>query len=418
MDTFKQTAKAASKNKHNASIVKILGACIFVCLVFCAGFLVRGNTELLSAMGLASFDVDSEVNPGMTVSGDTYNSLSARVAEIDGVLTQYGMEEYELNQTTDKVIEAFLGSITNDPYLRYYDEQSYQAYLSTTKNPEAGIGVLFGESDGECFVADVFESSPAAAAGVQVGDHVVSIDGVSKDKWSAPDVLNALSRDEGESVFIIWKHPSNNPGEEDSTYSTSLTFTSDTEDNVTYTVRDSVAIIKLSQITSDSASLVRNAITEATDNGAHAFVLDLRDVPGGYLTQAVDISSLFIQSGEVVQIETVEGVTTRSADGANITNAPLVVLVNGRTSGCAEVLAAALQETGRASVVGTTTLGKGSVQIMEPLSFGGAVRYTAAYYLTPNGRQIDGNGVSPDVEANNADTQVNVAVDVARSLVN
>lgn len=415
MDTFKQTAKAASKNKHNASIVKILGACIFVCLVFCAGFLVRGNTELLSAMGLSSFDVDSEVNPGMTVSGDTYNSLSARIAEVDGVLTQSGMDEYDLSQATTNVLPAFLSSV-NDPYLRYYDEQSYQAYLATTKNPEAGIGVLFGESDGECFVADVFESSSAAAAGVQPGDHVVSIDGVSKDKWSAPDVLNALSRGEGESVFIIWGRPSTESGEEETTYSTSLTFSSDSAQNVSHEVHDSVGIIKLSQITSDSASLVSNALSVAASEGAHSYVLDLRDVPGGYLTQAVDIASLFIQSGEVVQIETSEGVTTRSADGSSITTAPLVVLVNGRTSGCAEVLAAALQETGRATVVGTTTLGKGSVQIMQPLSFGGALRYTAAYYLTPNGRQLDGNGVSPDVEANNASTQENVAIDVARSL--
>ncbi len=415
MDTFKQTAKAASKNKHNASIVKILGACIFVCLVFCAGFLVRGNTELLSAMGLSSFDVDSEVNPGMTVSGDTYNSLSARIAEVDGVLTQSGMDEYDLSQATTNVLPAFLSSV-NDPYLRYYDEQSYQAYLATTKNPEAGIGVLFGESDGECFVADVFESSSAAAAGVQPGDHVVSIDGVSKDKWSAPDVLNALSRGEGESVFIIWSRPSTESGEEETTYSTSLTFSSDSAQNVSHEVHDSVGIIKLSQITSDSASLVSNALSVAASEGAHSYVLDLRDVPGGYLTQAVDIASLFIQSGEVVQIETSEGVTTRSADGSSITTAPLVVLVNGRTSGCAEVLAAALQETGRATVVGTTTLGKGSVQIMQPLSFGGALRYTAAYYLTPNGRQLDGNGVSPDVEANNASTQENVAIDVARSL--
>lgn len=417
MDTFKQTAKAASKNKHNASIVKILGACIFVCLIFCAGFLVRGNTELLSAMGLSSFDIDSEVNPGMTVSGDTYNSLSARVAEVDGVLTQNGMDEYDLSQATSNVLSAFLSS-SNDPYLRYYDEQSYQAYLATTKNPEAGIGVLFGESDGDCFVADVLESSPAAAAGVQPGDHVVSIDGVSKDAWSAPDVLNALSREEGESVFIIWSRPSSESGEAETTYSTSLTFSSDSAVNVTHEVQDSVGIIKLSQITSDSASLVSNALSVSASEGAHSYVLDLRDVPGGYLTQAMDIASLFIQSGEVVQIETAEGITTRSADGSSVTTAPLVVLVNGRTSGCAEVLAAALQETGRATVVGTTTLGKGSVQIMQPLSFGGALRYTAAYYLTPNGRQLDGNGVSPDIEANNANTQESVAIDVARSLNN
>lgn len=416
MDTFKQTAKAASKNKHNASIVKILGACIFVCLVFCAGFFVRGNTELLDAMGLSTFDVDSEVNPGMTVSGDTYNSLSARIAEVDGVLSDGSMESYDLNQATAATIPAFLQTI-NDPYLRYYNDQDYQSYLSTTNNPEAGIGVLFGESDGECFVSDVFESSPAAVAGVQPGDEIVSIDGVSKDKWSAPDVLDALSREEGDSVFIIWRRAATESGQQDSTFETTLTYSSETQDNVTTDLRDQVGIIKLSQITSDSASMVSSAISSLTGQGARSFVLDLRDVPGGYLTQAVDIASLFIQSGVVVQINTSDGTTTRSADGNSISNAPLVVLANGRTSGCAEVLAAALQETGRARLVGTKTLGKGSVQIMQPLSFGGAIRYTAAYYLTPNGRQIDGNGVTPDVESSNASTQESVAIDLARSLV-
>lgn len=414
MDTFKQTAKVASKNKHNASIVKFLGACIFVCVVFYAGFAVRGNTDLLNAMGLSSFDADSDVNPGMTVSGDTYNSLSARFAEVDGILSEGGMESYDLSQATAKALPAFLGTV-DDPYLRYYDDQSYQSYLATTKNPNAGIGVLFGESNGQCFVSDVFEDSAAASAGIQSGDRIVSIDGVAKTTWSAPDVLNALSRGEGESVFIIWNRPATESSEE-STFGTTLTFSSSSEENVTYEMQEGIGIIRLKQITSDSASQVTNAINAVTAEGAHSLVLDLRDVPGGYLTQAVDISSLFIQSGVVVQIETAEGTTSRSADGKSITTAPLVVLVNGRTSGCAEVLAAALQETDRASVVGTVTLGKGSVQIMQPLSFGGALRYTAAYYLTPNGRLIEGTGVSPDIESSSASTQESVALDMARSL--
>ncbi|MEF2560375.1 MAG: S41 family peptidase [Eggerthellaceae bacterium] len=414
MDTFKQTAKVASKNKRNASIVKFLGACIFVCVVFCAGFAVRGNTDLLNAMGLSSFDADSDVNPGMTVSGDTYNSLSARFAEVDGILSEGGMESYDLSQATAKALPAFLGTV-DDPYLRYYDDQSYQSYLATTKNPNAGIGVLFGESNGQCFVSDVFEDSAAASAGIQSGDRIVSIDGIAKTTWSAPDVLNALSRGEGESVFIIWNRPATESSEE-STFGTTLTFSSSSEENVTYEMQEGIGIIRLKQITSDSASQVTNAINAVTAEGAHSLVLDLRDVPGGYLTQAVDISSLFIQSGVVVQIETAEGTTSRSADGKSITTAPLVVLVNGRTSGCAEVLAAALQETDRASVVGTVTLGKGSVQIMQPLSFGGALRYTAAYYLTPNGRLIEGTGVSPDIESSSASTQESVALDMARSL--
>lgn len=416
MNTFKRTEKAASKNKHNASIVRVLGACILLCVAFCAGFLVRGNSELLTAMGFSSFETDSQVNPGMTVSGDTYNSISARVAEIDGILSQGSLDSYDLDQTTEYVLNVFLDCI-NDPYLRYYDEQSYESYLSSTTNSSAGIGLLFGEDDGECFVSDVFESSQAALAGVQAGDRIVSIDGDSRDTWSAPDVLEALSRDEGDSVSIVWSRPTSSSDEENTTYSTTLTITSESQENVSYTLDESVAIINIAQISSNSATLVSDAIADATEEGAESFVLDLRDVPGGYLSQAVDIASLFIQSGEVVQIETVEGITTRSADGNSITNLPVVVLINERTSGCAEVLAAALQDSDRAEVVGERSLGKGSVQVIQPLSFGGALRYSAAYYLSPSGKQIDDSGVAPDIEAVDEDTQESVAIEVARSLI-
>ena len=416
MNDFKKTTKVESSNKRNASIVKVLGACIFVCVVFCAGFMVRGNTDLLNAMGFSSLDVDTETNPGLTVSGDTYDSLSARVAEMEGVLKKSSMDDYDLGQVTTKVLSSYAES-TGDPFLKYYDETSYRAYLASTKNPEAGIGVLFGENEGKCFASDVFEDSSAAAAGIETGDYVQSIDGVSKSSWSIPEVLDALSRSEGESVYVTWNRPSQKQGENGTTFSTTLTFSSSSQDNVTWSVRDGVCTIDVKQITSDSASMVQNALNDSTSKGAQAFVLDLRDVPGGYLTQAVDIASLFIQNGVVVQIETVSGTTSRSAAGDSVSNAPLVVITNGRTAGCAEVLAAALQESGRAEIVGEKTQGKSSIQAMQPLSFGGAIRYTAAYYLTPSGRQIDGNGITPNVETSHVATQDSVAFDSARSQI-
>ena len=144
-------------------------------------------------------------------------------------------------------------------------------------------------------------------------------------------------------------------------------------------------------------------------------MLDARDVPGGYLTQAVEIASLFIPSGTVVQIQTKDTTTVKAADGESVTALPLVVITNGRTAGSAEVLAAALQEAGRATIVGTTTQGKGTVQVMQPLSFGGALRYTAANYLTSNGRAIEGSGVLPDITVSNTDSQLMVALEVAAS---
>lgn len=416
MNDFKKTTKVESSNKRNASIVKLLGACIFICLVFCAGFFVRGNTDLLNAMGLSSLDVDTEVNPGLTVSGDTYDSLSARVAEMEGILKKSSMDDYDLGQVTAKVLSSYAEG-TGDSFLKYYDETSYRAYLASTKNPEAGIGVLFGENDGKCFASDVFEDSSAAAAGIETGDYVQSIDGVSKPLGAYPKCL-MLFRARKAKVYtlpgVVLPKSKVKVGQR---FQRPSRFLLARRKNVTWSVHDGVCTIDIKQITSDTAAMVSSAITDSSSQGAQAFILDLRDVPGGYLTQAVDIASLFIPSGVVAQIETVNGISSRSADGNSITTAPLVVITNGRTAGCAEVLVAALQESGRAEIVGEKTQGKGSVQAMQPLSFGGAIRYTAAFYLTPSGRQIDGNGISPNVETSNVSTQESVAFDSARSQI-
>ena len=122
----------------------------------------------------------------------------------------------------------------------------------------------------------------------------------------------------------------------------------------------------------------------------------MRDNPGGYLTQAVDVANLFIKTGVIVEVQT-STAPPESASGKTVTDLPLVVLTNGYTSGAAEVLAAALQDNQRATIVGETTIGKGSVQVVHELSFGGAIRYTAGYYKSPLGHDIDGVGVIPDI---------------------
>lgn len=184
---------------------------------------------------------------------------------------------------------------------------------------------------------------------------------------------------------------------------------------------DSVGYVSLKQFSQNADVLVREAIEELANDGAQAFVLDLRDNPGGYLTKAVDVASLFIKSGVVVEIETMDATTTKQASGDVATNAPLVALVNGNTAGSAEVLAAALRDADRASLVGETTMGKGSVQVTQPLSFGGALRYTAARYKSPSGYSIDGVGVSPTItvaggDDASSDNQKEVALETAASL--
>ena len=190
--------------------------------------------------------------------------------------------------------------------------------------------------------------------------------------------------------------------------------------NVDTELSDTVGYIKLKQITQNAADLVKNAVADLESQGATSFVLDIRDNPGGFLTQSVDIASLFVKSGTIVKIQTKAEETSKTTSRPYVTEKPLVLLVNGKTSASAEVLAASLKDNQRATLVGSTTLGKGSVQVTRDLSFGGALRYTAAFYKSPLGHDIEGVGVTPDVMvglAEGEDNQKALALETAQSLV-
>ncbi|MDO4400235.1 MAG: S41 family peptidase [Coriobacteriia bacterium] len=382
-------------------------------LVFAAGFVLRGNDVFLNRMGMDALSVDVEQNPGATVSGDTYDSVSARVAEVQGVLEQQSLDDFSLDEATRVLISDFLKE-TGDPYARYYDAQAYAAYSESEGGDVFGVGVLFGDYKNQAYVVDVIPQSSAQIAGVEVGDFVVAIDGKRKDEgWTLTETLKSIEGEEGSTVAVTWRRPENveSPGGDE--FTTTLTRGAAEQKNVSHKLRsDKVGYVKVRQIGRNAASLVSDAVKTMEGKGAKSFVLDLRDCPGGYLSQAVELASLFQGSGVVVQIQTTEGVTTRSATGSAITSAPVAVVVNGNTAAAAEVVAASLQDNDRAIIVGQKTMGKGTVQLVRELSFGGAISYTAAEYLTPSGRTLDKAGVSPNVVAGSgSNVQLELAVE-------
>ena len=187
----------------------------------------------------------------------------------------------------------------------------------------------------------------AEAQGVQQGDFVVAIDGDSSHQWSLTETVKALSREEGSTVVGTWMRPSSLEADTGEEFTTTLECSAYSVPNVTTELAGTVGYIKLKQITQNADDLVGKAIADLTAQGATSFVLDIRDNPGGYLTQAVDLASLFVKSGSIVQIETKDGKSVKSATGNVATDKPLVVLVNENTAAAAEVLAAALQENQR-----------------------------------------------------------------------
>ena len=421
-----RTRKERARNVHH---IRVLTSVLVLFVVFVLGFTLRGCTPLLQTLGFPQSvtGVTSNDKELATQKKDTYNSLAMRVAEVEDILASDSLDTYDLAEATALALGSFTTS-TDDSYVRYYSQERYESLLNTEGQGYAGVGVLFSEYDGQAYAVDLFEGAPAQTAGVREGDFVVAIDGDRSQSWSRSEVAAALSRKMGSTVLITWRRPESLQAEGGEEFTTNLACAEYTMSNVSYELNEEthVAYIKVQQFTQNAATYTTRAIADAEAAGAEAFVLDLRDNPGGYLSQAVDIASLFMSGGTVVEVRTKDGQSVKAASGKAATDKPLVVLVNRNTAAAAEVVAAALKESQRATLIGVTTLGKGSVQILHELSFGGAMRYTAAYYLTPQGHAIDKVGVTPDVTVENAestadqpttDTQKDFAMELAAAAV-
>lgn len=417
-------ARTRKRRARSYRLIRVFLAIILICGAFAAGFAVRGQSSFLQSLGFPTSVTgiaQNDVAEQTAAKKDVFNSLSMRVAEVEDILSGDSLDTYNIDEVTESTLQAF-SEASDDPYLRYYSPERYNALLNTQNEGYAGVGVLFSEYNGQAYVVDVFEGAPAQLEGVQEGDFVVSINGDRSQTWSRSEVAAVLSQSEGSTVVIEWRRPESLESDGGTEFTTTLECAEYDEENVTseYNEDRHVGYVKIKQLTQNSSSLAQSALADLAGQGATAFVLDLRDNPGGYLSQAVEVASLFMSSGTVVEVQTVDGQSAKAASGQPATNAPLVVIANKNTAAAAEVVVAALKESQRATVVGATTLGKGSVQVLYELSFGGAIRYTAAYYLTPEGHAIDQTGVSPAVSLDNSgdgDAQKDYAIELAASRI-
>ncbi len=224
--------------------------------------------------------VDVDRNPGSTTSGDTYDSLGARVEEVEGILANDSLDSYDLDMATTNVLDAF-SDTTEDAYLRYYDPARYAALLQDSSGSMAGVGVLFSEYNGRA-TRDVFEGSAAQVADVRQGDFVVAIDGDRGHEWTTNEVTSALKREEGENVVITWRRAGSLDDEGGEEFTTTLACSNYAVKNVETELSDTVGYIRLKQITQNAADLVKNAVADLESQGAASFVLDIRDNPGRF----------------------------------------------------------------------------------------------------------------------------------------
>lgn len=259
----------------------------------------------------------------------------------------------------------------------------------------SGIGVVIDHQAGSPVIISVFEDTPAHAAGLRAGDLITSIDGTSTDRLTVDEIVAHVRGEAGTTVVLGIRHPDGR--EEDVPVvradivvpSTSWAFVPGTH----------IADLKLVQFSAGAGKDVRRALRAALDAGATGVVLDLRGNPGGLVDEAVGVASAFLAEGVVYQERDRDGHRTDVPvrDHAVAPNVPLAVLIDRGSASAAEIVAAALQDSGRGRLVGQRTFGTGTVLNSFPLSDGSAIRLGVIEWLTPKGRGLFETGVTPDV---------------------
>ncbi|ABX08722.1 S41 family peptidase [Prochlorococcus marinus] len=298
-----------------------------------------------------------------------------------------------------EAIVSMLKSL-KDPYTRFLDPKDYKEMRIDTSGELMGIGIQLSlnEETNELVIVAPIEDTPAFKAGIQPNDIIVSIDDTDTDGMSIDGAVKLIRGEKGTKVTLgiirgtqYLKVPLIRSRIEIRSVISRLNETSN---------GGTIGYIRLKQFSANAATEMRSAIIKLEEQKSQGYILDLRGNPGGLLEASIDIARQWLNTGIIVSTLTKDGINDfRRATGNALTNKPLVVLVNEGSASASEILAGAIQDNKRGILVGSKTFGKGLVQSVRPLVDGSGITVTVAKYLTPNGTDINKNGIKPDIKA-------------------
>ncbi len=350
---------------------------------------------------------------------DVYKGLSNFTRVLDLIQRNY-VDDVDGEELTTKAIEGMLRSL--DPYSAYLSPERYRELEIGTSGEFGGVGMQVTSEDGNLVVITPIEGGPAEKAGIKPRDLIIEIEGKSTRGIVVQEAVNLLRGPKGSSVSITVQREG-----VDKPFKVDLIRDKIVVKSVKYELLDNgIGYIKLAQFQENSSQELRGALSQLeSQNGGklRGVVLDLRNNPGGLLGEAIEVVDEFIDQGLIVSVkgrtkeQAREYYATKNGDFQQY---PMVVIVNDGSASASEVVAEALQDNKRATILGTNTFGKGSVQTIIRLEDGSGLKLTTAKFYAPSGRSISEVGVTPDVivedkRSEDGDEQLDTAVEILKN---
>ena len=335
---------------------------------------------------------------------DTYEMLN-----LFGEVLERAKMSYVEDVSDKKLIEAAINGmlVALDPHSSYLDGQSFKYMNEQTKGKFGGLGIEVTMEQGLVMVVSPIDDTPAYKAGIKTGDFITHIDGEQVIGMSLNDAVDKMRGKVGTKVKLTIRRINQKP------FDVKLTREEIKIRSVKSELKSGdVAYIRISSFTEDTDQTIEKSLKKLkkeAKNKLKGVVLDVRNNPGGLLDQAVNVSDLFLDKGEIVSTRSrnpEDTVKYTAKDGDIAKGLPMVVLINDGSASASEIVAGALQDHKRAIILGEKSFGKGSVQTIIPLGNHGAMRLTTARYYTPSGRSIQAKGIEPDVEVRPAKVEV------------
>lgn len=341
-------------------------------------------------------------NDGNTIGGNSSNSASEISDElkkifnkaeiIQDIIDKYYYYEQDADKLADGIYSGMLDAL-GDPYSVYYNEEAYNSMLESTSGTYCGIGVVV-QQDAETKIITVvtpYEGCPGYEAGVRPGDIILGADDID---FTSMDINEAVSYIKGEENSKVILHVKR--GEEK--LDLELTRKMIKIPTVTYEcIEGNIAHISISSFDDVTYDQFTEAMEKAEKDGCNGYIFDVRDNGGGLYDTVVDMLDDLLPKGKIVYTEDKYGNKKTEYSDEDCLEAPMAVLINGNSASASEIFAGAIQDYGAGKLFGVTSFGKGIVQSIISLDDGTAVKVTISAYFTPNGRNIHGTGISPDV---------------------